>query len=102
MTVAEFYAKHAINRRAVLEGTQENPRRWLVRAQSGVAGGHVAYVYCWDKVIACRIVPADAELTQELHVSGVPEPPPMTGRPLGSKNYIKSPKRPVWPFEEAV
>lgn len=57
MTVAEFYAQHAVDGRAVLKGTVGQPERWIARLR-GVGG--LSYWLCGDEVID-KVVPLDPE-----------------------------------------
>lgn len=69
MTVAQFYAAHAIDGRALLEGTIEHPVRWLVKVRQIAVGGQTAYVYCYGDY-AIR-VPGDRAITAGNRVDGV-------------------------------
>ena len=45
LTVAQYYARHAFEGRAVLDGSSASPRRWLTRANSN--SGAIQYCLCF-------------------------------------------------------
>lgn len=64
MTVAEFYAAHAVDGRAVVRGTTSDPTRWIMQAR-GIGG--VGYFVCHhDCTEAIRQVGADVALDRAL------------------------------------
>ena len=77
MTVAEYYAAHAHDGRAYIDGAPEQqPSAWISRAL-GSQSGSVRYCICHSWVIGILIVPGEQLLTE------VPwKKAPLAGRPM--------------------